>query len=85
MSKVNRTDNFDNNDLTQKFNSREVMHMECEYCGIEFSGRAFRKDGEIYCSRECAEADAEERYGLEDDSEDFEELDGDADDEEEEY
>jgi hypothetical protein len=44
--------------------------MECAYCGIDFNGKPFRRDGEIYCSKECADADTEERYGL-----DAEELD----------
>jgi hypothetical protein len=38
--------------------------MECAYCGIDFNGKPFRRDGEIYCSKECADADSEERYGL---------------------
>jgi hypothetical protein len=54
--------------------------MECAYCGIDFSGKAYRRDGEIYCSKECADADSEERFGLED--EEYDDL-GDETEEEE--
>ena len=40
--------------------------MECAYCGIDFNGKPYRREGEIYCSKECADADGEERFGLED-------------------
>ncbi len=54
--------------------------MECAYCGIDFSGKAYRRDGEMYCSKECADADSEERFGL--DSEDeMDELEEDFEDE----
>ncbi len=59
--------------------------MECAFCGEEISTKPFRRDGEIFCSKECSEAAAEEQYGLnetgyEDEvDDDFEEL------EEEEY
>ncbi len=52
--------------------------MECAYCGIDFNGKPFRRDGEIYCSKECADADSEERFGV-----DAEELDDYGDDIEE--
>ena len=38
--------------------------MECAYCGIDFNGKPFRRDGEIHCSKECADADSEERFGI---------------------
>jgi len=54
--------------------------MECAYCGIEFSSKPYRRDGELYCSKECADANGEERYGLED--EEYDDL-GDETEEEE--
>jgi hypothetical protein len=40
--------------------------MECAFCGIEFSDKPYRRDGRIYCSRDCAEAHTEEIYGDDD-------------------
>lgn len=49
--------------------------MRCAYCGDEFTGKAIRQDGEIYCSRSCADqAIAEEEF---DDYEVYEEDDDD--------
>ncbi len=49
--------------------------MRCAYCGEEFTGKAIRQDGEIYCSRSCADqAIAEEEY---DDYVDFDSDDND--------
>ena len=54
--------------------------MRCVYCGEEFTGKAIRQDGEIYCSRSCADqAIGEEEY------DDFIDYDNDDNDDNEEY
>ena len=40
--------------------------MECAFCSIEFNGKPYRRDGRIYCSRDCADAHTEEIYGADD-------------------
>ena len=34
--------------------------MECSYCNVEFDDLPVSLNGEVYCSRECAEADTSE-------------------------
>ena len=40
--------------------------MECAFCSIEFKGKPYRRDGRIYCSRDCADAHTEETYSADD-------------------
>jgi len=57
--------------------------MECLFCGMEITDTPFRRGGEIYCSKECADADSSadetmefEDYDSDDDiDEEAEELD----------
>jgi len=53
--------------------------MRCAYCGDDITGKPIRQDGEVYCSRGCAdqalaeeEFDELDEYG--DDNEDYRDV-----------
>ena len=40
--------------------------MECAFCSIEFGDKPYRRDGRIYCSKDCADPHTEETHGVDD-------------------
>lgn len=48
--------------------------MECLYCGMDVGDMPYHRNGEIYCSKECADADtsADEELDYSDYEEDME-------------
>ena len=48
--------------------------MECLFCGMDVGDMPYRHNGEIYCSKECADADtsADEDFDYDDYDEDVE-------------